>query len=192
MLCFLDLDDTIVPTTEFLEFGIDIQDVDDKSYVELDLKVCFLVQEIQKHAQVIIVTNGTAQWLEDCLEILPKFKSLDIPYMSARDQFFKHPQARWKPMTFSMLCSWHPHVTRVMTIGDGMEHLYAMELIGTKNITSSVSFQFKSKPTLYDLYSQLDTCKNIMSDTISISAASHLVHCFQRKRLTDPHIPQPQ
>lgn len=178
-ICFLDLDDTIHPTTDILNLDMDLDDLDESSYGDLDDKVCTLVTEIKKHAMVHIVSNAGTKWIKRCINLLPKFKKMEVPFTSAKDLYPDFKPTEWKPLTFKIICDSHGNIDKIITIGDSNEHLYACGMVGYKGITSTASIRFKQKPSLYELYVQLDLCSKLFSESINVKHGSKITNIFK-------------
>lgn len=178
-LCFLDLDDTIHPTAELHNLEVDLDDMTEFSYGDLDEKVCKLVAIIQRHAKVHLVSNAGTRWIKRCVSLLPKFEKMQVPFTSAKDLYPDSNPNEWKPLTFKILCDSHGNVDKIITIGDSNEHIYACSLLGYKGIKSTASIRFKQKPSLYELYVQLDLCSEMFPETIDVKHGSRITNLFK-------------
>jgi hypothetical protein len=172
-VCIVDWDDTLFPTTEFKDFEIEML----TTYPELDDKICKLFEEISKHAIPHIVTNASAEWINNCMAIFPKFRALNIPYISAREFNEGFDMTQWKSRTFACLCE-NYSANRIITLGDRDEHVHASRLIGSI-VDSVASIRFKKDPTLLDIYNQLDICTAIIPDIINSPDPQYIISLKQ-------------
>lgn len=160
-LFIFDWDDTLFPTSWVIKNRYSLKDHKLKSYFDyLDKLVSRILFNTMKLGNVIIVTNASIRWINDCLEALPLIKKLTkiIPVLSARDKYSnKYPTKieYWKKNTFSEITFKKQH-KQVISIGDNeSEYLALIHIMEQKYCDVIKSLKFKSFPSDLLLIDQL-------------------------------------
>lgn len=127
-IAILDYDDTLFPTTSYLQYEKDNRlDSFKREMAEIDQRLCSFLERLEKKYKIVIVSNGEYRWIiESATEYMPyvarKFKDYQI--VSARDAYGNTKDENyelWKPSAIMHYVT-DPQiaksVTNIMGIGD--------------------------------------------------------------------------
>lgn len=172
-LIFVDWDDTLFPTNWLRDVDINLKSPTNDIIVlfrELDLLISQILISMSLIGNVVIVTNGTSSWIQQCLNVLKGFRQLienrTATIISARDIFQEddHDHEEWKKLTFKLVFNEYISNTkgthRILSFGDSQaEHNAVMDL-QNHNCSEEQnriigSIKFIRNPTLNQLLSQL-------------------------------------
>jgi len=143
-LIILDWDDTLFPTSWFLEKKVDVNNPQ-KEFVnmikKLDDKLVILFKKLLKCGEVAVVTNAMLKWIVMSLSLLPKTKKIinnKIKIISARDIYQKLIPGnvnKWKKLIFEELVLNHfmdannkntKQIENIVSIGDAKYEFEAL------------------------------------------------------------------
>jgi len=180
---FIDFDDTLFPTEWVQSSNININNPNEtliSLFSDLDTLITDMVIKMTFLGDVLIVTNGSSSWVNNCLKVLPTFKQVidngAVSVTSARDLFQdEHDKGQWKRLTFQLHFNEHisDHEGRhhILSFGDSSaEHDAVLEL---KNYNAKEnqeriikSIKFIEQPSLNQLVVQLQTINVIQEEII--------------------------
>jgi hypothetical protein len=86
-ICLLDWDDTLFPTSWFIN---NKNNINEKYFYKIDNYISFLLREILKYSNCVIVSNANMKWIMYCLRLLPttnKIINNNIQIISTVDCF---------------------------------------------------------------------------------------------------------
>lgn len=170
-----DYDDTLMCTSLIVNNNIDITNKQsiEQYYIyfyELDNKVYELLNNSLKIGNVIIISNGTKQWLEMSIILLPKTCKLlnKIKLISARDENIKYTNSpiEWKKKSFLT----HTHnYKNIISIGDGIsEYLALINLMIKKNDDNFYlkTIKFMETPNINILLDEISVTNKMIKNII--------------------------
>ena len=154
-LFIYDWDDTLFPTSWIIRNDYSIRTLNHKLkmyFTYLDKLVFNLLNNTMKLGDVIIVTNASIKWIEECLECMPSVRKLIksfIPVLSARDKYSKlYPTEieYWKKNTFNEITFKRLH-KQVISIGDNESEYLALVNVMKQNYCDVIkSIKFRGFP----------------------------------------------
>lgn len=167
-LVICDWDDTLFPTSWINDENIDLTNIraryEHTRYFDiLDKYLYETIKLIKKHADLMIVTNATRQWVMITLTVLPKTRKLlmNTPIISARESFQNQCGIKdWKKHTFraELEKEGKTHYNNIISFGDAnYEHealvsLYKWDIIPHKYLKS---VKFTRSNNYFDLLNQI-------------------------------------
>lgn len=164
-LVILDWDNTLFPTTWINENNIDLNNLDIKKkyFNKLDNLISILLLEIIKYSEIMIITNALPEWITICTDkVLPKTKKIlkhhNIKIISARKNYKKISNNinDWKK--FAFIDEIDLNIKNIISIGDDLYEYNALINLDSDNNDSKFlkSIKFIYRPTIFNIYSQLD------------------------------------
>ncbi len=182
-LVIIDWDNTLFPTTWVTKNNINLQNNINNlnnSYIQyfnnLDTSISSLLNIIQKVSKVLIVTNAMNDWINICLNVLPKTKKEleTIRVVSARKRYQeKTPMDQWKVNTFVEEIGVElpdKALQNIVSIGDAVYEYNALVNLWVNNPNKINRYlkniKFKEEPTQDILIDQLNTTKTSIHKVI--------------------------
>jgi hypothetical protein len=182
-LIFIDWDDTLFPTDWIHTTDAVLNNPTTElisMFHNLDVLVTDMILKMMFLGDVLVVTNGSNGWINQCLNVLPTFKELidhgAIKITSARDLFeLEHDKEQWKRLTFKMFFNEHISDTKgdhhILSFGDSTDEHEAVLELKSYNVVQDQnrivkSIRFKKYPDLNQLVSQLETVRMLYEDII--------------------------
>lgn len=163
-LFIYDWDDTLFPTSWIIKNNYSIKNPTHKLKLYLnylDKLIVNLLTNTNKIGEVVIVTNASIKWIQDCIDSMPNCKTIItsyFPVLSARDKYSRLYPTKiefWKKNTFSELTFKRQH-DQVISIGDNESEYLALVHIMKQNYCKTIkSIKFKSFPDNIMLINQL-------------------------------------
>lgn len=162
-LVILDWDNTLFPTTWINENNIDLNNLDIKKkyFFKLDNLISILLLEIIKYSNIMIITNALPEWIDICTnKVLPKTKKIikqnNIKIISARKNYKKISNNinDWKK--FAFIDEINFEINNIISIGDDLYEYNALINLDSDNNKFLKSIKFIFRPTIFNLYSQID------------------------------------
>lgn len=185
-LIFVDWDDTLFPTEWIKTSDVDLNNPNETAiemFAELDKLITDMIINMNFLGNVLLVTNGSSNWVNICLNVLPNFKQIIegevISVTSARDLFSKeHHLDNWKKLAFQIF--FNEHISdnkgnfRILSFGDSeAEHEAVMELKTYNPIENQKriigSIKFVKDPSLNQLVTQLQVIRIMHKEIIEIN-----------------------
>ncbi len=186
ILVFIDWDDTLFPTEWIKTSDVDLNNPNEESialFQELDKLITDMIVGMVFLGDILIVTNGSSNWVNQCLNLLPNFKQIIegevISVTSARDLFSKeHKYDNWKKLTPQMFFNEHistkEGIFKILSFGDSeAEHDAVTELKvynpieNQKRIIGSIKFM--KYPSLNQLVMQLQLIRMMNKEILEIN-----------------------
>ena len=118
-LIYLDWDDTLFPTTWY-----NTNRITDLHIQKFDMNVHDFLLQLQKHGDIIVVTNAAISWVLEAKKILENTNKIleKINIVSARDKYSKYSDnpVEWKRMAFEDCINDYgkDNISNIMSIGD--------------------------------------------------------------------------
>jgi hypothetical protein len=155
-IILLDWDDTLFPSTWINQYNINLEDSNYKKLFNLlDVMIYNFIIELKKIADIKIISNGTMEWLNKCLKVLP-ISANKIELISSRDLYseqYPNQYILWKQKTFSKYVK---DYTSIISIGDSICEERA--LLSLDNIIDYdiKSIKLKERPNVNEIINQIE------------------------------------
>ena len=199
-LVILDWDNTLFPTTWFIQKinsysgQSNYNDYNNQNNIDINLDINLddldstlynLLINIQKVANIVIITNAMTQWIISSSATLPKTKKIleTIEIISAKEKYMHSHNniTDWKKMAFHHTTIIKPHIINVISVGDAFyEYNALISLYNKDNKMLLKSIKFLDEPHHETLLDQL----NVLNKVIHPVCASnkHLDLIFRSKQ----------
>jgi len=186
-LIILDWDDTLFPTSWFIQNNIDLNESYMKNlyisyFIELDNVLYKLLKKLIILGDVMIITNALIEWINTSSSVLPKTKKIieKITVISARKNYqcYFPNMTDWKKQAFKVAKS-HNYIN-VISVGDAhYEYNALIELYNNDHATLLKSIKFINDPEYHVVIDQLNVIYDIIPKICNIT--EHLDLKFKLK-----------
>jgi hypothetical protein len=185
-LIIFDWDDTLFPTSWFMEKGLKLNELSDISrfivyFQELDNAVYKLLKMSLTLGIVVIVTNANMSWIRMSKKILVKTSTLideNINIISARDNYIGVSNVSdWKVNTFKNDIAVYIHDSdQIISIGDAKYEYDA--LVALRDHVPKSKFlktiKFVGTPTFNMIMDQIDVAEKSLGDILECRSCMDL------------------